>query len=353
MSPFPLQLFGNKLLMDNSTLGAINTCNRSAAYKYLLHRQLNKPRAALFFGGAIHKALEVRDLHREVFCTRETEEEMINALVQYYEGVDFGSDYRNLNYAINTIEKYNTVHRFDQEVAIEIGTPPRPAVELPFALPVGTIPIGREMTISDPDIDNGTPHKQHVKTIEIIFTGKVDRVCEYQGGLYIFDHKTTSMGGPTFFSEFFTSLQFRGYKWAIQNILGRRIDGVIINGLVCRPPLKTGAVNYTFDRQAIPLDDSMIVEWQTSFMQTTQQWLDRVGAQEEHTDPSQAFPLNTGSCFAKYGQCEYFDVCQLPVTHRPGMIMSPLYEDHSWSPLEDSAKPKQPKPMPDLDSLFT
>ncbi len=275
---------------------------------------------------------------------------MIAALCEYYNEVDFDSDYRNLNYAINTIQKYNESRRFDQEVAITLQG--KPAVEIPFALPVGNIVIGREMTISDPDIDNGKPFVKFVDVIEVIFTGKIDRICEYQGGLYLLDHKTTSMGGPTFFHEFFTSLQFRGYKWAVQKLLDQRVDGVIINGLVCRPPLKTGVVNYTFDRQAIPLDDSLITEWQLTYMQTVQQWLDRVASQSIYTDPSQAFPLNTGSCVHKYGICEYFDVCQLPVSHRQSMIMGGLYEDHSWSPLEDSAKPKQQAPMPDLDMLF-
>jgi len=34
----------------------------------------------------------------------------------------------------------------------------------------------------------------------------------------LFDHKTSSIGGPNFFSEFFTALQFRGYKFAAEQL---------------------------------------------------------------------------------------------------------------------------------------
>lgn len=350
MNTHPVQLYGDNFLVDNSFISEFCTCPRKAAYRYLQKRRQVKPRAALFFGGAIHKALETRARHREQFCTHELEEEMVNALCKAYEGVDFESDYRNLNYAINTIQKYNEIYRFDQLIPILIDS--QPAVEIPFALPVGELFLHTDLLITDPDRDNGTPYQKFIDTINVVLTGKIDRVCEYQGGLYIMDHKTTSIGGPTFFSEFYTSLQFRGYKWAVEQLLGQRIAGVIIDGIVCRPPKVNGEVNYTFDRQVIPLHDSMITEWQTTFMIHVQNWFKQITNQRYHNDPIQAFPLHTGSCMHKYGVCEYFDVCQLPLEQRSSMISTPLYEDHSWSPLEEEGKPNQPKPQPDLEQLF-
>ena len=41
-------------------------------------------------------------------------------------------------------------------------------------------------------------------------------------------------------------------------------------------------------------------------------WLGYITNQENYADDDhqeQAFPLRTGQCFAKYGTCEYFDVC--------------------------------------------
>src|SRR5690606_1937638 len=136
------------------------------------------------------------------------------------------------------------------------------AVELPFALHIGDIPIEREIWVTDPDIDSGEPTLRYFDKIKVIFTGKIDRVCRKNDSLYLLDHKTTSIGGPTFFQEFYTALQFKGYKWAVEQMLGEPVAGVIINGLICRAPLKNGNINFTFDREIIQLDDSLVEEWQ-------------------------------------------------------------------------------------------
>lgn len=335
--------------MDNSNLSTFATCPRSGFYKILRKRRLKKSRAALFFGSAIHKALETRDIEQAKFVTAETEEKMIDALIEKYEDVQLDDqEYRNLDYAIRTIKEYNRVYRFDNELAITLPDG-KVAVELPFALHVGDIEVNQTILVSDPDIDEGKPTVKYFDKIRVIFTGKIDRVCQKNGEYFVFDHKTTSMGGPTFFDEFYTSLQFKGYKWAVEQILGIRITGVIINGLVCRPPLKNGGVNFTFDRHEIYLDDSLIHEWQTTFMLTVQEAFNSFLGQSDYDSPEQAFPMRTNWCIAKYGRCEYFDACQLPVNQRELMINSGLYEEHTWSPLEEEAKPNSPAPTADSE----
>ena len=334
--PYALELKGNQLFIDNSTLSTITTCPRKAAYGVLARRQQTKPRAALFFGGAIHRALEVRDLEQQVLVTAAIEEKMIDSLVEYFSGCDDSDDYRNLSYAIRTIEQYNKTFPADAQVAITLpdGTV---AVELPFALPMGEITIADSLWVKDPDINDGTPEYRYIDTIQVVFTGKIDRVCEKNGRTFLLDHKTTSMGGPTFFDEFFTSHQFRGYKWATEQLLGIPIAGVIINALVCRPPLKTGAVNYTFDRQDILIDEHQVLDWQTSFLQAVETFLGYHITQPEYPTPELAYPMYTNTCVGKYGKCEFFDVCQLTPAHRPAMLFSGLYETNTWNPLEDKA----------------
>lgn len=347
----PLPLTEGKLLVDNSFLSCFTTCPRQAFYKYILRRQLIKPRAALFYGGAIHKALEVRDRFQLPIVTLEIENAMIDALIAYYTGVDFDNDYRNLDYAIETIKRYNTAWKFDQNVAINLPTG-QCAVELPFAIPLGTITTAIPILccdalnpIKEPELIHTWPQSE----FEIVFTGKIDRLCDYQGAYWLLDHKTTSIGGPTFFSEFYTSLQFRGYKFAGEQILGAPISGVLINAIIARKPKADGSTNYTFERQPIPIAQSLIQEWKHTFLKLTRNWLNML--QESEAEKEQAFPIHTGSCFHKYGQCEYFEVCQLPVDHRATMLSTQLFEDHSWSPLEDGAKPK-PLPEADLSGLW-
>lgn len=348
--PFALELKGNCLFIDNSTLSTITSCPRKGAYGFLARRQEVRNRMALFFGGAIHKALEVRDLEQQVLCTQVIEDKMIDSLVTYYEDCDSSDDYRNLTYAIRTVERYNKAFAADTQVAITLPSG-EVAVELPFALPLGEVTIDEIIWVTDPDINNGTPELRHIDTITIIFTGKIDRVCTHQGNTFLLDHKTTSMGGPTFFDEFYTSHQFRGYKWATEQLLGTPISGVIINGLICRPPLKSGDVNYTFDRQTILIDDHMVADWKESFMALVETFIQYHISQVDHLPPDRAYPMNTGSCITKYGKCEFFGVCQLTPAHRPAMLFSGLYETNTWSPLEDKAKPK-PQQTTSFPGLF-
>jgi len=276
----------------------------------------------------------------------EIEHAMIDALIECYTGVDFDSDYRNLDYAIETIRKYNTTWLFDNQIAINLPTG-EVAVELPFAIPIGTITTSLPILCCDALDVTKEPWTQ--STFEIVFTGKIDRITDYQGAHWLLDHKTTSIGGPTFFSEFYTSLQFRGYKFATEQILESPISGVLINAIIARKPKAKGEINFTFERQPIPIADSLVQEWKHTFLKLTRNWLNML--QESEAEQEQAFPIFTGSCFHKYGQCEYFDVCQLPIAHRESMISTRLFEDHTWSPLEDSAKPK-PLPEANLSGLW-
>ena len=348
----PIHLKGDLLLVDNSTLSEISACPRRGMYKFLERRQLQKNRAALFFGGAIHKALEVRDMLQKPLADGETRDAMVTALIDYYDGADFGDDFRNLDYAVRTVEKYNEVYRFDPLPPIHLPDGEL-AVELPFALHVGDIEVDSTLLVCDPDVNEGQPFERHVGTLKIIFTGKIDRICKYQGRYFLLDHKTSSMGGPNFFNEFYTALQFRGYKWAVEQLIDQPVDGVIINGIVCRPPTKDGRVNYDMDRHTIHINDELVEEWQNTFLLGVEEWVGYIKNQQNYPGAEeQAFPIRTGQCIGKYGTCEYFDVCSLPMSQRQTMLDCALFEDHSWSPLEDSAKSTKTKEDIDFGGLF-
>ncbi len=336
--PYPLELKGNQLFVDNSSLSTITACPRKAAYGVLLKQQLAKPRAALTFGSALHKALETRDRAQQIMCTHEIEEKMIEALVDFYSEQEESDDYRNLAYAIKSIQAYNKTWQADTQVAITLPDG-EVAVELPFAFSLGFIEVNAEIWVKDLDVEDGLPYLKYVDQIEVIFTGKIDRVCRKLGGIFVFDHKSTSMGGPTFFDEFFTSHQFRGYKWACQQLFPEKVIGVTINALVCRPPLKSGDVNYTFDRQDIIITDDHVEEWQHSFMTIIQTFLgyhiEQAADPESVMDNSIVYPMHTNSCITKYGACEFFSVCQLTPSNRNAMLYSNNFQHNDWDPLKE------------------
>lgn len=332
---YPLTIHGNCLFVDNSTLQVLGTCPRKGLYKFLAKLRPSRPRAALIFGSAMHKALETRDLSEKPMVDSEVEEKMIDSLCEYYTNhpVD-DTDYRSLAYAIDTVREYNRKYPFDS--ATPIHTPDGVlAVEIPCALPVGEITVDAELLVVDPEVNGGLATMRHIDTLTIIFTGKIDRICTYNGSIYILDHKTTSMGGPTYFDEFYTSLQFKGYKWGAEQILGKPIAGVIINALVCRPPKKDFSVNYSFDRQVIPINNEHLEDWKHSFLGLINTFIN-YHIDQPHLE-QMAFPMNTSSCVGKYGRCDFFDVCQLPPSHRVNMLNTPLFEHDDWSPLNEDS----------------
>ena len=331
--------------MDNSGMTTAMMCPRMGAYANSLKRKPASPSAALIFGGAIHEALEVRYRihHDQPTVTDTCFDDMVTALMDHFEleGGDLDvQEYRNVSYGIRTLAEYVKKYRYEQPNTHYINGPNNrePCVEIPFCLPVGQFEINKEIWVTDPDINNGNPTVKHINTITIFLTGKIDMIVKKGASLYILDHKTSSMGGNSFFDEFYTSTQFKGYKWAAQQITGQPISGVIINALFCRRPKADGSVNYEFIRQTIPIHDDHINEWQNTFLTTVSGMIQHHIDQENFASPEQSFPMNTPWCKGKYGKCKFYDVCTLRPHQRDQMLYSNLFEDDTWSPIKEEAR---------------
>lgn len=350
----PLHLKDGHLFIDNSSINEFITCPRSAEYKLGHKRILDQPRSALFFGGALHAALEVR-YNKGQMITPTLEGDMLCTLGDYFTGyLPSENDYRTLPYATEVIREYNKTYKFESFKPLEFHDPSidatRKAVEVPFALPLGELTINADLLTIDPDHNNGEPTVRHITTLPIIFTGRIDVLAEYRGDTILIDHKSTSMGGSGYFEEFYTSMQFKGYKWAAEQILGQRISGVMINALVCRKPLMKapGKFNGEFLRDVIHIPDSNVVEWRDSMLHTISDFL--------NCHVRDYFPLHTAWCKGKYGKCPYYNICTSPAGDgRLQLLYSPLYTDDTWSPLhtDDQPKPKAPTPLPDISAILS
>ena len=195
--PIPL-VDGDTLFIDNSTLERFVTCPRSAGYYVGLRRELDKSRAALEFGKIIHEALAVRYERYPGYVSNECVSAMVAA-------VDHGfttfhpepDEFRNYGVAISAIQAYNSTYPMEEfEVVQHDG---KLFVEQPFAIPLGEITVDAVLWVRDP---SGLVTQRHVPTIKIIWKGRIDLVYRREGFLYGMDHKTTSIMGPQFFSEF-------------------------------------------------------------------------------------------------------------------------------------------------------
>lgn len=170
------------------------------------------------------------------------------------------------------------------------------------------------------------------------YTGKIDRVFEHQGLFYVEDHKTTSALGTYYFSQFDPSNQMMGYAWLAQLLTGLPIAGVRINA---HGVLKK---ENKFERRVMMYSPERLAEWGRNL----NAWVKRINTSMMEYEEYQthyletpevlqellldAFPHNFNACAAKYGQCQYTEVCTMPARLRE-RVLATDFKQLAWNPL--------------------
>lgn len=80
-------------------------------------------------------------------------------------------------------------------------------------------------------------YKPNGKRAVARFTGLVDLVEERPDGVYLWDHKTVSSFGNSWFAQNQVERQFRRYAWAMEQELGTPIAGFVVNAARKEIPL--------------------------------------------------------------------------------------------------------------------
>jgi hypothetical protein len=287
------------LLIDNSSMEYIEKCMRSAQYHNINKRELDKSRSALEFGKAFHEILasRYRDYGNEYLSKEQVVKLYQQAAASQLSPPD--DDYRTASFLCDAVLQYCTQYPAESFQIL--------LVEQPFAFRLGSITI------------DGV-------SIPIIWQGRLDLLYRSNGRVGIMDHKTTSMMGPQFFSEFAISHQMYGYRRAGNELL-KGTDTVkefTINGLGCRQPTKTGK-KFEFLRHINPVDESLAAEWETDCLNIVASFLTccRDGY----------FSKITTSCVGKYGACQYHGVCTMPTHVRDNVLASNEFRPVTWDPL--------------------
>lgn len=364
----PLPLVEGAFIIDNSGLELLQTCARAHEYNRLRKRILAAGKPALDFGSAIHLALEWR--YRN--CKNDSpgvfdEDEQADVLSTFFaEHPMPEDDFRNLNYAMELIKRYNIKYAIEPFNLMEYAEPiacghcegkgwsqphlnttsseldkeatiPCPfcqgtgensvMVELPFLLPLFTYEV------------NGFP------PIPILYSGRIDLPVTWDEQLIIIDHKTTSMIGGNYFEEAKLSAQQQGYAWAFEQLTGQKVGGYCINALRSKdvPQYVRNGKSYngttaaqwweeSLQRDITYLRPNQLEEWKHNTIELIHRffWHYIRGY----------FPMETKWCFGKFGKCPYFETCILPPESRETMLMSDRYTNNEWSPLV-KVKPSQ------------
>lgn len=310
------------LRIDNTTLSTHTSCNRAGQY-YAITRRQATPKAALAFGNAIHVGLEhfYKGLDINSCCQK-----ILDALVDYSPDE---SEWRTPTLAVETMLAYAKHYHLAQDFVPHRRTDGSLAVEIPFSLPLGEFPINAHFPMprsfyTGENIPDEPPHP-YVSTLQVYWTGKIDLIDNPIGDAFVVDHKTSSIGGSQFFSDFELSHQMIGYNWAARQLFPElNIRGTVINALIQRKPTRTGTAR-EFSRVTHFVSDWHVEEWKRDMGLLIRSFL---------TNLIQSyFPRNTSHCFGKYGRCPYHDVCTLPPNQRSIMLSTSSYTDVVWSPL--------------------
>lgn len=335
--PIKPPLLDNVLYIDNSSMELFTTCPRQAYYYIIRRLELNRDRVALDFGGAFHTVLEY--LYKKYgtgYRSAADNQDVINfaaktiqvkldevqtkqreqAIIAAQGGLPLPpilitpeDDYRTVGYLVDAVALY--VNQYPAEAFTLVPLPSRPSVpsvEIPFAMPIGVVETSLWGKVT------------------IIWTGKIDLPYRSRGRLGVMDHKTSSMMGPQFFTEFEIAHQMYGYTAAVEYIFGEQCHEITINGLGCRKPTKAGT-KFEFLRHIIPINRALLDEWHVDSLALVSDFL-------SHCQRGY-FPKATKWCMGKYGACQYRGVCSLAPEHRELALSTSEFKQVTWNPLAD------------------
>jgi hypothetical protein len=317
--------------MDYSAITNFMRCPRQAE-NYSVHgRELAKDQSALSFGRLFHKLEALRLNHGLTDAVVQRQHEEIASHFVYHP--PSATDHRNADCMFQTIKKYNDRYKNDQLEKMIFQFEGEPMVERPFKIALCTLKIDDWIPYRVAEVV-GENNKWEItvdangffyaKKIHILYCGRIDAVFEQNNQLWIDDNKSTSRGGKEFEEAFRLSLQTRGYGWAVWKLTGRRPMGAIVNGVIVRPPTKTGK-GTEFNRSTYFYSEDSLTEWEDNMKAHVS---DFVGCLVRGF-----WPQSAQSFKSPCAGCDYQDNCALPRDQRAADLASDIYRDVTWNPM--------------------
>ncbi len=320
------------LEIDNSALSTFLTCPRSYEYNVIYGRDTAN-RDALNYGSAIHHALEM--FFRHALDASDTIEHLQSA---FHENPTASDSWRTLEHGAEAIRRYIAWHSQMPPWTILHDDAGNPRVENSFRYflfswsppkplvldwPIQLVASNVDADTSLVDAVAATTMRTPVSQIDVYYTGKIDMLVELDGAVFVVDHKTTSIEGSTFWSQFNLSPQMRGYCRAASRMLSRPVQSAMIDAIIGRKPTKTG-IPHEYSRQRFHYSDEQISAWHRATIAHIHVLLNMF--------VDGYFPENGNACYGKF-PCQFRDVCTLPLNTQPSALRSGAFAPRTWSPL--------------------
>ena len=129
---------------------------------------------------------------------------------------------------------------------------------------------------------------------EKLYAGRIDRIEDWNGQVYVDDHKTTSSLGLSFFNNYRPHPQIDGYCYACREVVGK-CAGAIINGISVAKNPKERFQRFPSSRTDAELDQ---------FAEVFEDWTDDI----ERDVECGHFAKNTSYC-NRWGKCRFWNLC--------------------------------------------
>lgn len=323
--------------LDYSSLSKFIDCNR-ASENYLVHsREADRPASAQDFGKLFHSCEELRLQHGFCEIVRQKQRELVAD--HFLQHPVAPTDHRTAARMLQVLQQYEERYAHDNWHNKIVQHEGEGFIERPFKLGLCTVEVNtnlpydpRQLVIaSEFDPEKATscamtnPSFLSVRSLHIIFTGRIDAALHDSNLIFVVDNKTSSRGGSEFENAFRLSLQTRGYTWALQKILGVPVAGLIMNALVIKPPTLKIQNNTELSRHTYHYSQDSLDEWEENVRAIVSDFI--------YCLVRGFFPQMSRSFKSPCSSCDYNENCQLPRPHRAGDLASAIFRDVTWSPI--------------------
>jgi len=164
---------------------------------------------------------------------------------------------------------------------------------------------------------------------DLRFMGRIDKIVDWDGMIWVVDHKTTSSMGYAYGKKVEPNMQLTGYVWAARQLGYPKCVGVLVDAVLVAKGLLEAASRAKLTPLArfdSYISDARMKEW-GSIVRHASKDINR-STQEE------VFYPNWDMC-TYYGECPYRKICIEDPVVQPKIIAMD-YEISAWSPLKEA-----------------
>lgn len=337
------------MIINISRASTFQECRKKAMYYTKDRIQAFRTADPLILGGAYHKGLAhffaTDDMTAAVFVAEQEYRKRYEEQEEFILPEERPLIERQVVWLTNSLAEFARHYKAGDIQVIQ------PEVEFTVPLP-GTEHFDKFFyCIDHPEAREFTPNDWGRLSIENqdnprywhphYFRGKTDAVVEWNGKIWLFEHKTEARTGDTYFIKFLLDFQPTGYIYGIQKSLGIRPAGFVLN-IIKKPNSAFKGDPLTvigFEREVYIRTDDDLKRFESDLASLADDF------EEAFFNPKKVY-LNTKSCTNWGRKCDYHDICMSHGEYNPDQFAHrPEWDYVELEYYKILGLPEPPKPL--------